>query len=105
MRHRSGFRYGWLAILFFIALLALGGWIVMALWNWILPGLTGVGMISFEKAIGLLLLCRLLFGRWRGRKPGPPWMRNKERTGWMNWSPEEKERLQSEWKRRCNKEA
>jgi hypothetical protein len=38
------------------------GYFVMHLWNWLMPGLFGLGMIDFWKAFGLVLLARLLFG-------------------------------------------
>lgn len=104
MKQRSRFRFGLMAALFFLSLLDLVSWMVMWLWNWILPGLTGVGLISFEKALGLLVLCRLLFGRWGGGKPGHSWKRGGNKPGWMNWSPEERARMQAEWKQRCAKD-
>ena len=45
----------------------LGGWIVMHLWNWLLPPLFGWRMITFWQALGLLVLCRILFGGVSGR--------------------------------------
>jgi hypothetical protein len=51
-----------LAVLGFALLLFLGGQIVMALWNWLLPELFGWRTITFWQAIGLLALCRILFG-------------------------------------------
>ena len=51
-----------LAILGIMALVALGGAIVLQLWNWLLPPLFGWHEISFGQAIGILALCRILFG-------------------------------------------
>ena len=39
-----------------------GGEIVMHLWNWLLPSIAGVRTIGFWEALGLLVLCRILFG-------------------------------------------
>ncbi len=44
----------------------LGGWIVMSLWNYLLPALFGWRMITFWQALGLLILCRILFGGFGG---------------------------------------
>ena len=57
-----------LAILGMIAFLAIGGTIVMNLWNWLAPDLFGLREITFWQALGLLALCRILFGGsgWRG---------------------------------------
>ena len=39
-----------------------GGYSVRFLWNWLLPELFGWPEISFWQALGLLALCRILFG-------------------------------------------
>lgn len=41
---------------------ALGGGIVMLLWNWLMPELFGVRSVTFAQALGLLALCRILLG-------------------------------------------
>lgn len=38
------------------------GAVVMLLWNWLLPDLVGAAEIGFIQAIGLLILCKILFG-------------------------------------------
>jgi hypothetical protein len=44
------------------------GWVVMALWNWLIPYLFAGGKeISYLQAIGVLLLSKILFGGFRGR--------------------------------------
>lgn len=40
----------------------LGGKVVMLLWNWLLPPLFGWPAVTFWQALGLLALCRILFG-------------------------------------------
>lgn len=52
-----------------LLLLAIGGTLVQQLWNWLLPALAGWPRITFWQALGLLLLCRILFGGcgWHGR--------------------------------------
>ncbi len=51
-----------LAILAMAAFVWIGGELVMRLWNWLLPELFGWRTITFWQALGLLLLCRILFG-------------------------------------------
>jgi hypothetical protein len=51
-----------LAILGMILFTFIGGQIVLLLWNWLLPPLFGVSQISFWQALGILVLCRILFG-------------------------------------------
>src|SRR2546421_3537029 len=40
----------------------IGGEVVMLLWNWLAPALFGLRQITFWQALGLLALCRILFG-------------------------------------------
>ena len=42
--------------------LLIGGEVVMHLWNWLLPELFGWHQITFWQGLGLLVLCRILFG-------------------------------------------
>ena len=51
-----------LAILGILLFIAIGGEIVMQLWNWLLPPLFGWPQITRWQALGLLVLCRILFG-------------------------------------------
>lgn len=50
------------ALLAVIAIVVLG-WLVMMLWNWVMPALfVGARTIDFAHALGLLVLSRILFG-------------------------------------------
>ncbi len=55
---------GIIAITIFIFL---GGKVVQLLWNWLMPELFGWPQLSFWQAIGMLALCRILFGGIGGR--------------------------------------
>ena len=84
------------AVLFF-------GAIVMGLWNAILPEVLGVKAITFLQALGILLLSKLLFGgfsgrRWGGR--GHEWKKQMKEK-WNGMTPEEREKFKTEWKNRC----
>jgi hypothetical protein len=62
----------------------LGGEIVKLLWNWLVPPLFGWREVTFWQALGLLVLCRILFGGsgfHRSRRSGP------------DFTPEQKERF------------
>lgn len=76
--------------------LAAGG-IVMELWNRLMPELFGLHILGYWQAVGLLVLCRILFGGLRGRGgPGGGWhARWRERMAerWMSMTPEERERF------------
>ncbi|MFK5972911.1 MAG: hypothetical protein QM485_06480 [Flavobacteriaceae bacterium] len=38
------------------------GYVVMSLWNWLMPDLFGLTTISYWQAVGILILAKLLFG-------------------------------------------
>ena len=79
------------------------GFVVMSLWNNVLVAVTGVKVISFAQALGILVLSKILFGgfhgrgRWRG---GPAW-RDKMKQRWDKMTPEDREKFKAEWKNRC----
>lgn len=107
-----------------IAAIAVFGFVVMALWNAILPGLTGWGFLTYPKAVGLLVLSKILFGGFRGRPHGGrscggPGMRGRwgamgdpENMGagagawrekWKGMNEEERARMREMWRTRCGK--
>jgi hypothetical protein len=108
MSHKHRFRrkgrfffFPFIALFF---LLAMGG-IVMLLWNAILPELVSVNHITYWQAVGLLVLCRILFGNFRksgpfgtppggGRHQGRQYWKDK----WRQMSPEEREQMKEKWK-------
>jgi hypothetical protein len=51
-----------LAIVGFVLFVGLGGLVIRALWNWLMPPLFGWHTVTFWQALGLLALCRILFG-------------------------------------------
>ena len=53
--------------LFPIFLLSLAALVAMGLWNWLMPALFGLTIITFLQALGLILLAKLLFGSVGGR--------------------------------------
>ena len=57
-------RAGWigLAIIGFIAFVFLFGAVIMWLWNWLMPAIFHLGLITYWQAVGLAILGRLLFG-------------------------------------------
>ncbi|HTA59975.1 MAG TPA: hypothetical protein VK805_17590 [Candidatus Baltobacteraceae bacterium] len=59
-----------LAILGMILFAFIGGEIVLHLWNWLMPALFGWHELTFWQALGLLALCRVLFGGfgWHRRR-------------------------------------
>src|SRR5271155_218537 len=53
-----------LAVLFVVLLAGLG-FVVMGLWNWLMPALFGLKLIGYWQAMGLLLLSKILIGGLR----------------------------------------
>ena len=94
-----------LAILAIVIFTAIGGGIVMLLWNWLAPTLFGLRLITLWQAIGLLALCRILFGGFglgggghrnsRRRIDGRIRERVRERVAerWEQMTPEEREKF------------
>ncbi|QQS27525.1 MAG: hypothetical protein IPM47_11495 [Sphingobacteriales bacterium] len=92
-----------------VVFIVLAGFLTSWLWNAILPDVLGVSKISFFQALGILLLSRLLFGRF-GRHRGFYEKRNHihpkaamMREKWANMSEEERENFKQQWKERCKK--
>jgi len=62
MRRRTLFFLAPVVLLLFALFVALGGEVVRQLWNWLLPPIFGLREITFWQALGILALCRILFG-------------------------------------------
>jgi hypothetical protein len=74
------------------------GWLVMILWNWVMPPIFHLGEIAYWQAFGLMVLAKLLFGGIHGaRGRGPsrgPW---KGHNPWGGNPWEGKRRGRDEW--------
>lgn len=79
------------------------GTVVMYLWNSILPGVLGIGVITFWQAIGILILSKILFGGCMGGHGRHKCGCHGGRFGkkWRHLTPEEREQMQSDWKCQC----
>ena len=82
-----------LAILALLLFIALGGEVVRLLWNWLLPPLFGWSQITFWQGIGILALCRILFGGLGGHGPHRSNFRRRKADRWEHMTPEERERF------------
>jgi hypothetical protein len=85
------------------AALLLFGFIVMTLWNAILPAVIHAGTLTFGQALGLLVLCKILFGGFHGPWRGGPGSRWKQgmKDRWLQMTPEDREKFKQDWKGRC----
>ena len=81
------------AILIAILAVAVFGFVVKGLWNWLMPALLGLHVITFWQAVGLLVLCKILFGGFRGGHGRGMHWRGRWREKWAQMSPEEREKF------------
>jgi hypothetical protein len=88
-----------LAILGMVLFIFVGGEVVRLLWNWLLPPLFGWQQITFWQAIGLLTLCRILFGGHGIRGPHRSNLRRRIAERWQRMTPEEREKVRQRWER------
>ena len=86
------FRFAGIRFLVFaMAWIGAAGLVVFLLWNWLMPVIFHLPAITFWQALGLLVLCRALFGGFRGggsRMRKARWVR-----GWKDLTPEERQRF------------
>ena len=78
----------------------IGGELVMHLWNWLLPMLFGWRQITFWQALGLLLLCRILFGGHGWRRSARSNVRRRMEERCEHMTPEERERFRQRMRER-----
>jgi hypothetical protein len=106
------FRGRWVAkgaafVVLGLALVAALSFVVMSLWNALVPSLFHGPTVQFWQAVGLLILCRILFGGFRGRGGhgwygrGARWRERMWRQHWQSLTPEERERLRGKYKQTC----
>ncbi len=103
---RKWYVFAPLALLAMAIFVSVGGFVIRELWNWLLPGLFGWKMITFWQALGLLVLCRILFGGWGGHGMGRGHarqrIRERMREKWEQMTPEEREKYRNSWRGRCS---
>ena len=100
-----------IVLLGFALFVFVGGEVVKLLWNSLAPPLFGLPVLGFWQAIGLLALCRILFGGFGfhggGQSSGRMTNRMADRMAdrladrWQNMTPEERERFRQRVRERC----
>ncbi len=75
--------------------------VVMSLWNVLMPGIFAVQAISFWQALGLLVLSKILFGGFRPHAGGGPRWRQRMFERWEAMTPEDRERFKQGMRRGC----
>jgi hypothetical protein len=88
-------------ILFAVVAALVLSFIIMYLWNWLMPAVFGLHLINFWQALGLLVLSKILFGGFHGRRWGGMRWRSRMMERWAQMTPEEREKfraaMQSRW--------
>ncbi len=106
MNNNKRFRWnkGFVFFILFLPAFFFMGFIVMFLWNHILPGAIHANAITYWQGLGILILSRILFGGFNKRH----WSSERRMHGGMrekfaNMTPEERENFKAGWKDRCNR--
>ncbi len=73
----------------------IGGTVVQQLWNWLLPTLFGFHEVTFWQALGILALCRILFGGSGFMGSSRSRVRRRVAERWERMTPEERERVRA----------
>jgi hypothetical protein len=90
-----------LAIVGLLLFVFIGGEVVKQLWNWLLPPLFGFPQVTFWQGLGLLALCRILFGGFGHGGPSRSRIRRRMSERWDQMSPDERERVRQGMRARC----
>lgn len=90
-----------LAILGIVLFMAIGGVVVQQLWNWLSPTLFGWPRVTFWQALGMLALCRILFGGFGLRGSARSNVRRRMAERWEHMTPEERERFREGMRGHC----
>ncbi len=84
-----GLKFALFAALFVIVF----SFVLMSLWNWLMPALFGWHVINFWQAVGILVLSKILFGGFRGRPGRHMYWRRRMMERWEQMTPEEREKF------------
>jgi hypothetical protein len=88
-------------VLFGAAAVTVVSFVVMRLWNWLMPGIFGLHAISFWQALGLLALSKILLGGFRGGGARRMFWKRRMMARWEKMTPEEREKFRQGMRGRC----
>jgi Ca2+/H+ antiporter, TMEM165/GDT1 family len=88
-------------VLFAALFVTVLGFVVMSLWNWLMPALFGWHLINFWQAVGVLVLSKILFGGFRGHPGRHLYWRRRMMERWEQMTPEEREKFRQGMRGRC----
>jgi len=92
-----GLKFALFAALFVIVF----SFVLMSLWNWLMPALFGWHVINFWQAVGILVLSKILFGGFRGRPGRRMYWRRRMMERWEQMTPEEREKFRQGMRGGC----
>ena len=84
-----------------VIFIIIGGEVVQHLWNWLLPALFGWPQVTFWQALGLLALCRILFGGFGGGGTHRSNFRRRMAERREQMTPEEREKFRLGMRSSC----
>jgi hypothetical protein len=80
------------------------GFLVMTLWNWLAPEVFGFHTVTFWQALGILILSKILFGGFHGKRGwGGPWRYDESSGRWRRLTAEEREKFRQGMLTRCGR--
>jgi hypothetical protein len=82
-------------VLFAALAIPLFGFLVMWLWNWLMPAVFGLRAIGFWQAFGLLILSKILLTGFHGRPGSARDWRMRFIRRWDQMTPEEREKFRA----------
>jgi hypothetical protein len=91
------FKFALFAVLF----VTVFSFVVMRLWNWLMPAVFGWHVITFWQAVGLLVLSKILFGGFHGRPGRNMYWRRRMTERWEMMTPEEREKFRQGMRGGC----
>src|SRR5260370_42582224 len=80
-------------VLFAALFVTVFSFVVMRLWNWLMPALFGWHLINFWQALGILVLSKIIFGGFRGHPGRHMYWRRRMMERWEQTTPEEHEKV------------
>jgi hypothetical protein len=87
---------------FAVLFVAVFGFVVMSLWNWLMPALFGWKLVSFWQAVGLVILSKILFGGFHGHSGRHRYWRHRMMERWEQMTPEERDKFREGLRGRCS---
>ena len=94
---RRKFGFFIMAIVFAVAI----GFVIMLLWNWLMPALFGLSTITYWQAVGLLILSKILFGSGWSKKSHPRhshYWKKRFMNRWDNMCEEDRDKIKERLK-------